>query len=185
MPSPISTEGHADPHADLMTWLGNYRTDTPGVRHSDNPTVRLGPASMPQPDGSLRVVAGGQATTVGGYMTGGPELAAEVAASSVGIDRGAKLRTYQAARIQEYILWRTEDREIDWFVLEGGVYVPLPPGPDGILRSRVFPGLWLDPAALIAGDMRRVRQVLDQGIASPEHAAFVAGLQAAVQQAGP
>jgi Uma2 family endonuclease len=178
MPSPVNAEDHGDPHADLVTWVGMYRIDTPGVRASDNSTVRLGDDAVPQPDGSLRIVSGGRTRMSEGYIQGGPELAAEVAASSVSIDRNARFRDYQAAGIQEYIIWRTEDRAIDWFVLEGGRYVPLPPGPDGILRSRVFSGLWLDHAALIAGDMRRVREVLNMGLATPEHVAFVARLRA-------
>lgn len=179
MPSPVSAEDHGDPHADLLAWLGLYRMGTPGVRASDNATVRLGDEEVPQPDASLRVVSGGKTRMERGYITGSPELTAEVAASSVSIDRNAKFRDYQAAGVQEYIIWRTEDRAIDWFLLEAGHYAPLPPGPDGILRSRIFPGLWLDPAALIAGDMARVEAVLRQGIATPEHAAFVARIRPA------
>lgn len=52
----------------------------------------------------------------------------------------------------------------------------LPPGPDGIFRSEVFPGLWLDPKALFDDDLDRLIAVVDQGIATPEHAAFVARL---------
>jgi hypothetical protein len=52
----------------------------------------------------------------------------------------------------------------------------LPLGADGIYRSHVFPGLWLDPIALIVGDTRRLRAVLDLGFGTPEHAQFVARL---------
>ena len=44
-------------------------------------------------------------------------------------------------------------------------------------RSEAFPGLWLDPAALLAGDLPRALAVLQQGIATPEHASFVASLR--------
>ena len=50
------------------------------------------------------------------------------------------------------------------------------PAAEGILRSEVFPGLWLDPAALGRLDSKRIREVLQQGLALPEHAAFVAHL---------
>ena len=40
----------------------------------------------------------------------------------------------------------------------------------GIFKSEVFPGLWLDPEALMHGDMARVAQVAQQGLAIPEHA---------------
>jgi hypothetical protein len=42
----------------------------------------------------------------------------------------------------------------------------------------VFPGLWLDPEALLRGDRRRLRAVLDLGCGTPEHAALVARLAA-------
>ena len=89
------------------------------------------------------------------------------------IDRNAKFRAYRDKGVREYVLWRVEDEEIDWFVLRDGQYVALAAGEDGILRSEVFPGLWLDPAAMAALDAPRVHAVLLQGIASPEHAAFV------------
>jgi len=50
-------------------------------------------------------------------------------------------------------------------------------GADGVLRSEKFPGLWLDPAALLARDSKRLLDVLRLGIASPQHAAWVAGLR--------
>jgi hypothetical protein len=56
------------------------------------------------------------------------------------------------------------------------VFKEMQPGADGILRSEVFPGLWLDSVAFLANDKKRVREVLSQGLASPEHAAFVAKL---------
>ncbi|MBY0230502.1 MAG: Uma2 family endonuclease [Gemmataceae bacterium] len=183
MASPLKADDHGDPHADLITWLGLYRGRTPGVRVSDNATVMLGPDDVPQPDGSMRIVHRGRTTMEDGYIRHGPELSAEVAASSVSTDRNAKLRAYRDEGIPEYVLWRTEARAIDWFVLEAGQYVPLAPGPDGILRSRVFPGLWLDPAAMVAGDMERVIEVLNLGLATPEHAAFVAQRRAAEAEA--
>ncbi|MBV8318370.1 MAG: hypothetical protein JOZ53_25795, partial [Planctomycetaceae bacterium] len=52
-------------------------------------------------------------------------------------------------------------------------------GADSLYRSEVFPGLWLDPAALMAGDRVGLRVALHQGLATAEHAAFVARLAAA------
>jgi hypothetical protein len=71
-----------------------------------------------------------------------------------------------------------EDAAVDWFVLRGGQYEALAPGADGLLRSEVFPGLWLDAQALIAGNLAHVLAVLHHGTTSPEHAAFVAHLNA-------
>ena len=174
MSSPLRADVHGDPHADLLLWLGTYRLLTPNVRVSDNATVRLGRRNVPQPDASLRIVRGGRSTLdASGYIEGGPELLAEVAASSVSIDRNAKFRAYRDQGVREYVLWRVEEGEIDWFFLRDGQYVALPPREDSILHSEVFPGLWLDPAAMARLDAARVHEVLLQGIASPEHADFV------------
>jgi len=175
MPSPVRLAQHGEPHANLVTWVGIYKLATPGLRGGDNSTVRLGPEDEPQPDVLLMIPGerGGQATVGSeGYVEGAPELAAEVAASSASYDLNVKLQVYQERGIREYIVWRVLDREIDWFALRGDHYEPLLTGDDGILRSEVFPGLWLDPAALIAGDGPRITSVLQQGIDSPEHLAF-------------
>jgi hypothetical protein len=71
------------------------------------------------------------------------------------------------------------DREIDWFCWQDGSYERMAPEAGGVYKSRVFPGLWLDAAALLSGDMPQVLQVLQQGLASAEHAEFVARLAAA------
>ena len=47
-------------------------------------------------------------------------------------------------------------------------------GEDGLHRSAVFPGLWLDPHALLRGDRQRLRSLIDLGCATVEHAEFVA-----------
>ena len=64
------------------------------------------------------------------------------------------------------------------FIRRRGKFKELQPAAGGIFRSEVFPGLWLDPAALLREDRRRLLTVLRQGLASPEHAAFVAKLAA-------
>ena len=48
------------------------------------------------------------------------------------------------------------DSQIHWFALEQGDYVELKPRSDGVIRSRIFPGLWLDIRALLAGDEDKV-----------------------------
>jgi hypothetical protein len=78
----------------------------------------------------------------------------------------------------EYLIWRVLDRQIDWFVLTEGEYVPTALDETGLYRSEIFPGLWLDPAALVAGDTAIVLEAGQRGLASPEHAAFVARLNA-------
>jgi Uma2 family endonuclease len=182
MPSPVRILHHGSPHTAIMTWLGTYWALTPGVRAGDNTSVRLDPDNEPQPDGLLLIepTHGGQARiSTDGYIEGGTELAAEVAASTASIDLHTKMRIYRRNNVREYIVWRVEDVAIDWFVLRGTQYARLTPGTDGIFRSEVFPGLWLDPEALMRGDLALVLQVLQQGLASPEHAAFVSQLQQA------
>lgn len=143
--------------------------------------MRLGIDNEPQPDALLLVEAsaGGQCVIdTDGYITGGPKLVGEVAASSVGIDRHEKFDAYLANGVREYVLWRTEDNAIDWFILRNGQYVELTPAADGYLHSETFPGLWLDAASLLAHDVAEVLRVLQLGLATAEHAAFVARLQA-------
>jgi hypothetical protein len=145
------------------------------VAAADNSTLRLDLENEPQPDGVLYVepAHGGQAQIdADGYIEGGPELVAEVAASSVSIDMNSKFRLYLRNNVREYVVWRVLDRAIDWFVLRQQQYVPLPLV-NGLYQSEVFPGLWLDPDALLRFDLMRVIQVVQAGRASPEHAGFL------------
>jgi hypothetical protein len=182
MPSPVRIKHHGSPHLYVGAWLVHYQAGTPGVRAAGNASVRLDLDNEPQPDGLLMIEPGygGQAgISADDYVEGAPELAAEVSASTVSIDLHAKLHAYRRNRVREYVVWRVSDEEIDWFVLRGDQYERLALSPAGLYESEVFPGLWLDPAALVRFDMATVFRVLQQGIASPEHAAFVARLQQA------
>lgn len=179
MPSPVRHRRHGRPHARISGWLLNYEAGTPGVEISDNGTVRLAEDSEPQPDVFLFILPehGGRVRiSDDDYVEGTPELMAEVAASSVSYDVHVKRPIYQKAGVQEHILWRVLDSELDWFSLRGDAYQPLVPDAGGVVRSEVFPGLWLDVPALLRGDMQAVLAVVQQGLASPEHAAFVAQL---------
>lgn len=180
MPSPVRAKQHGNPHAALVGWLFVYSANMRGVSVSVDASIRLDLDNEPQPDVSMYVEStfGGQASIdAEGYLVGGPELVAEVAASTVSMDRNSKMRVYRRNNIREYIIWRFEDRAVDWFVLRDGQYEPLQRTADGLLCSEQFPGLWLDPDALLAFDLAGVLQVLQRGLAGPEHAAFVATLQ--------
>ncbi len=179
MPSPVRQDQHGTPHVAISTWLGVYWSATPGVTPADNATIRLDLDNEPQPDDLLIIDPrfGGQVQQEDGFIVGAPELVVEVAASSASIDRNTKLRVYRRNGVREYVIWRVLDQAIDWFVLRQGQYDVLVPQADGILRSEVFPGLWLDGEALLRWDMAQVLRVLGQGLASSEHAAFVAALQ--------
>lgn len=179
MPSPVRSEEHAEPHAGLIGWLVYYRAFTPGTAVNADGTVRLGSSSEPQPDAAIfiRPESGGRVRiSADDYVEGGPELVAEVAASSIPLDTGPKFQMYLRYDVQEYIIWRVPHQEIDWFVRRAGQFVRLDPDASGVYRSEVFPGLWLDAAALLRGDLATVLSVLQQGLADAEHAAFVSRL---------
>jgi Uma2 family endonuclease len=183
---PISGGGHAGPQARLIGLLSQYSAFTPSVL-CDGPITVVLPsgARVVEPDTVLRLapdVGGQSALGDDDYLHGPPELIVEVANTSAGRDLGPKLDAYQADGVKEYLVWRTADSVIDWFVLKRKKYVPLTPDTEGRLKSETFPGLWLDVPALLAGDMVRVLQVVQEGIASAEHAAFVAKLQAATSR---
>ena len=181
MGSPVSAHNHAEPHFDLITLLGLYRLHTPGVVGGDNATLRLDLDNEPQPDAYLRILpeCGGQAVLDSkGYVAGAPELVAEVAVSSVSYDLHDKLNAYRRNQVREYVVWRVRDAEVDWFVLRDGQFVKLPLATDGLYHSEVLPGLWLDPRAVTARNAAEMFAVAMQGVASPEHKAFVTKLQA-------
>jgi len=176
----LSAEHHGQPHADIITWLGVYRAATPGVVGADNSTTTLDIDNDPQPDVSLRILNshGGRAKLgPKGYIVGAPEMIVEIAASSFSYDLGAKMNAYRRNGVQEYLVYRAYDGEIDWFVLRDGQYERLPMGNDGVYRSEIFPGLWLKGDAFIAGNLAEVLAVLQRGIATIEHGEFVKKLE--------
>ncbi len=150
--SPPVGAQHADPHAHAMGWLFIYAAATPGLRPSDNISLRLDAWNVVQPDASLRIapgLGGRSRLSSEGLLEGAPELVVEVAASSASID----LR---------------EKREI---LADGS----------GRLPSRVFPGLWLDPGAFWKEDLSAVATTVREGLATPEHARFVDELRRRAQ----
>ena len=173
MPSPVSIE-HGDWESDLGTWLGLYRIGTPGTGSGHNTTTML-LKDAPQPDVNLRILpeCGGISKVKGNYLAGAAELLAEVCRSSLAYDLHQKYELYEAAGIQEYVAVLVYEEELRWHRLVDGRYELMPPDADCIHRSRVFPGLWLDGQALLKRDMPKVLAVLQSGLASPEHQAFV------------
>ncbi len=174
MASPLRITQHGAPHADIMGWLGFYKAFTPNLQLGDNCTVRLDLDNEPQPDALLRIAVGGRSNiSEDGYVEGAPELIVEIAASTVSLDLHQKLNVYRRNQVQEYLVWRISDRQFDWFKLTNGEYLPLETNPEGIICSQVFPGLWLDKTALLAGDLAKVLATLQQGLATPDHQEFV------------
>lgn len=184
MRPPAFEENHGTQHMAVSFVIGNYWVATPGVVASDNSSLRLDLGNLPQPDTYLRILPGYGGRTrrsPEGYIEGAPELVAEVAASSASYDLHEKLEAYRRNGVDEYLVWQTYENQLAWFVLHGGRYQELSARSDGVLCSEAFPGLWLDAAALLRSDLPSVKDVVDQGIRSPEHAAFAAKLALAAQ----
>lgn len=171
---------HGENHLPLGSLLFAYESRTPGVRSGDNSTILLGEEGEPQPDLYLRILpeCGGQSrTTPDSFVAGPPELIAEIAWSSRGIDLHGKRRDYTRYGVLEYLVLSLQDRQLHWFDLRANQ--ELTPDADGVYRIRVMPGLWIHGGALLARDFQRMMATLEQGLATPEHAAFVQRLATA------
>jgi Uma2 family endonuclease len=187
MPSPMRGD-HGEWSRIVSGWLDDYERFTPGVRGGDGSTVKLDPEGEPQPDHQLRIPAelgGRSGVDADGYLTGGPELIVEVARSSRFYDLNQKKANYERAGVREYVVVEIDPDHIHWFIHRGEHFEDLRAGPDGIYRSQVFPGLWLDERALYAFDRPRLYRVLRQGVRSPEHAAFAARMAPARRRRKP
>ena len=179
VPSPVRIHKHGKPHGKVMGWIHFYEAHTPGTEAADNTTVRLDLDNEPQPDVILRITpecGGATWDSEDGYVEGAPELCVEVASSSASYDCHAKKRAYRRNGVREYLIWLVDESRVEWWRLVEGEYVMIQEEA-GILKSKAFPGLWLDATALLASDSKRVLDVLQTGISSPEHGEFVATLK--------
>ena len=178
MPSPVSRD-HKTHDTLAIGWLSYYAAQTAGCEAGNDGTWLM-LEDAPQPDSYLRILPeyGGQSSEERGYGSGAPELIVEVALTSAARDLGPKLRLYGAAGVPEYITVLVKRPQVLWRRLVSGAYSLIEPDEDGILRSAVFPGLWLDSAALLGRDIPRVLEVLEQGLRSPSHQEFVQRLGA-------
>lgn len=180
MGSPVSVR-HARPDAIVIGWLAAYAAHTPGTEALANVTVILDSENTVQPDSLLRLLParkGRTKETEASLISGPPELIAEIAASSASIDAHNKLAAYRRNGVTEYLLWRVDEDRFDWLHLVDEEYVAAEPDAQGVLRSRVFPGLQVSLAALLAFDSARMLASLREGLASPAHAEFVRSLAA-------
>ncbi|MBI4903168.1 MAG: Uma2 family endonuclease [Acidobacteria bacterium] len=177
MASPIGMP-HSTSQSDIGGWLWLYKDRTPGCQAGSEGTWIMGPRNVPQPDCMLRILPeyGGQSSQKGNYGEGAPELIIEVSGSSMSRDPGKKLELYQSVGVREYLTILLDPHQVIWRQLVRGKYRDIKPEDDGLLRSRVFPGLWLDPEAVWDPE-KSLRTALENGLASPEHEAFVRKLQ--------
>ena len=173
MPSPI-TAGHGDMAGQLAGWLQVYAANTPVCRSGGETTWHMR-NDAPQPDAHLRILEefGGKAQLKGQYFHGAPELIVEVSLTTTSYDLFEKKSLYQSAGVDEYVVMLLPLREVRWSRLEGGVYRPVSASPEGVLRSSVFPGLWLNVPALVEGRMKEVLETLQHGLDSAEHEQFL------------
>ena len=149
------------PHSGYSSEVGGvlflYKANTRGVETGDNATVILNLANEPQPDRYLRIAeyCGGKSRVEEDeYIYGPPELLAEIAHSTVAIDLDQKKSNYAKAGVCEYIVVCVEERDVFWFDLRRKRQIRR--DAKGVVRSRVFPGLWLNVPALLAEDSNKL-----------------------------
>src|SRR5262249_27323337 len=145
---------HGYHHRQLAQLTGDYVDETPGTEACINSTAILGPDAEPQPDGFLFILPafGGQTTEVDGYLAGAPEWIGEIGDSTESIPLNRKKLDYEKAGVREYMVAAVRTGEIFYFSRRRGKFKPLAAGSDGIIRSQVFPGFWLDVAAFLERD---------------------------------
>ena len=179
MASPVRSSSHGKPQAAIMAWLSHYWLATPGTDLNDNTTVILDLRNEPQPDVLLRLeesVGGQSRVNEDDYIEGAPELVVEIAASSSAYDLHDKKEVYLRNGVKEYLVWRVNDQKLDWFKLNQGEYITLSTDEQGIVKSQVFPGLWLAVSSLLEGNLTEVLAVAKEGTNTIEHQEFVKSL---------
>jgi len=180
MSSPLGLP-HGNDDVKIGAWLWLYSDATPGCDVGSNATWVMGPDDVPQPDLFLRILPdyGGQSSETGRgpYGKGAPELIVEITGSTYSRDLGVKLELYRRTGVREYLSVLLSTEQVVWRELVRGRYREIKPDEDGLIRSHVFPGLWLDPEA-VWNRKKSIRKAVEKGIASAEHTAFVGRLAA-------
>jgi Uma2 family endonuclease len=169
MPSPVHFDDHSVPHALMVMVLMNYHVQTPNTQAADNPTVRLDDDNCVQPDALLRYLeahGGSSKHSSDDYLEGPPELVVEIAGSSAAEDLRDKLNAYRRNGVKEYVVWITYDDEIRFHRRIDGDFTVVSPDDKGVIKSEIFPGLWLDIPALLARDGAKQLATLQRGISS-------------------
>lgn len=172
MPSPLSVP-HSRFDGRAHSLLGYYGLRSGVCEIFPNATWILR-GSAPQPDLAVALspeYGGKMEAAPRDLATGLPELVVEVCRSSRSYDLGPKLALYQRGGVPEYLAILVEERRFEWRILDQGHY-RLMEASDGIFRSRILPGLWIDEPAFWRADGSRLLAVVDQGLTSPEFLEF-------------
>ncbi len=181
--TPPAADDHGRPHARWTKILYTYEAATPGALTSVDQVARPAPRTSVGPDAVLVVApeAGGQIRRVEGAWEGPLDLVVEVARTSRSYDLHTKREVYERSGVREYFVHDAETGEVHaWRLGDDGRFAVVRAHSDGVLRSTVFPGLWVDTDAMKVGDGARLLATLQRGLASPEHARFVAAQRAAL-----
>jgi Uma2 family endonuclease len=119
------------------------------------------PNSSRAPD--LMFIAKARMGRIGHYYLDGPaDLAIEIVSpESVVRDRGEKYAEYEMEGVGEYWIIDPDTNRADFFVLgEDGRYERVHEDPDGIYRSTVLSGYWMNVNWLWQRPMPKLREVL-------------------------
>jgi Uma2 family endonuclease len=170
---PPPTLLHSVGDLDLSALLRYYTAYTPGTQSGHDCSVILSDEDQVQPDSFLRVLPelGGQSANWRRKIKGAPELVAEVSFSSRSIDLHIKKERYAKFGVKEYIIFCVEPSLIQGLNLASGEMLPM--DENGVIRSEIFPGLWIDARSLSTGDYKSAFETLSLGLQSSQHKAFV------------
>lgn len=176
MAAAVRNRKHGKPNRWISALLGRYEASTPGISGADNSSVRMDLDNMPQPDCTLHIEPpNSKSVSISDddYLVGAPELIVEIASSSASYDLGVKLQAYRRNGVPEYVVWRVLDGAFDWFVLHEGEYRRQSLEEDPVIRSTMFPGLWIDTLTLLGGNLASAFETLERGVATEQHEAFI------------
>ncbi|MBI4660417.1 MAG: Uma2 family endonuclease [Verrucomicrobia bacterium] len=171
-----NSQARAKPRSLVVSWLQAYTAVTPGTSVTANQIVLLDRENIGQPDATLRILSeyGGRTrVSERNYLLGAPELIVEILLTRGIQDLRNKLAALRRNGVQEYVVWRLQEAQVEWFQLEKGGYVANLPDPNSLLRSSTFPGLTLNVSALLSHELAALRKTLDSATHQPRHAAFV------------
>jgi len=180
MPSPVSLN-HLSPHYKLITLLGAYSLTIPQLISGDNGTVILDNKNEVQPDimlaisesagGSSKIVTRTENNQAMQYLVGAPEFVAEIAASSVSIDLHTKREVYERIGVRNYLVWLTQDNAMRLMSLTNGQLIEVQHD-EPVLSIESMPGLRINRAAILKGDLAAAMKTVTDAAASEEAVAF-------------